>query len=200
MRLPILQEVLDHSRSPANVVKICHDILATGFKIGNERDPVTHSLEVVELQLDVDGACHRNQVQHRICGATEGHHHHHGVLKGLPGHDITGCQVELKQVPDCLPCIQASDFLFVLFSFLSTSGSGEERGTLTIPESFGCPLLGCRNYMGGSSRAPRWQRPLGEGKQEVFQNDPRDAERKQAHWCWRCTSHHRHLVLGMHVQ
>ena len=47
-----------------------------------------------------DRAGHRDQVQHGVGRAAEGHHDHHRVLEGRAGHDVARLEVVLEQPPD----------------------------------------------------------------------------------------------------
>lgn len=49
---------------------------------------MTHRLEVVDGEFDVEGLGHGNQVQHCVRRSAEGHHGDHGVLEGGTSHDV----------------------------------------------------------------------------------------------------------------
>ena len=45
-------------------------------------------LEVVDGERDFGRVGHRQQMQHRVGRAADGHHHRDRVLEGLAGHDF----------------------------------------------------------------------------------------------------------------
>ena len=64
--------------------------------------------EVVERQLDVGLVGDRQQVQHRVGGAAERHHHRDRVLERLLGQDVAGGDAAAQQLDDGLPAARAN--------------------------------------------------------------------------------------------
>ena len=56
-----------------------------GFKIGQVRHAVADLLEIVDRQRHVHRAGHRDQMQHGIGRAAQGHHHDHRVFESARG-------------------------------------------------------------------------------------------------------------------
>jgi hypothetical protein len=97
----LLDQVLHKGRGAADVLDVLHHVLARGLHVGKKRDLVAGFLEVVDGELDATRLGHRDDVQNRVGRATCRHHHHHGVLERLPGHDVLGLQVHLEQLHHC---------------------------------------------------------------------------------------------------
>ena len=56
---------------PPTVCRSSMDELSARFQVGQVGDPVADGLEVVDRQIDIDGACHGDQMQHGVGRATE---------------------------------------------------------------------------------------------------------------------------------
>ena len=91
------EEVLHHRRHSADLVQVLHHVPAAGLEVGDEGDPIAHRLEVVDGEVHVHRAGHRDEVQHRVGGPSERHDHHHCVLERGAGHDVARLDVLLHQ-------------------------------------------------------------------------------------------------------
>eukprot|EP00123_Amoebidium_parasiticum_P017280 comp23783_c0_seq1/m.41266 comp23783_c0_seq1/g.41266 ORF comp23783_c0_seq1/g.41266 comp23783_c0_seq1/m.41266 type:complete len:398 (+) comp23783_c0_seq1:1029-2222(+) len=103
----LLEQILDDGRRAPNLLHILHHVLAAGLEVSNEGHTVADFLEVVELELDANGAGNGNQMEHGIRRATQSHCDSDCILKGLACHDVLGGDVVLKQILDRLPSTDA---------------------------------------------------------------------------------------------
>ncbi len=95
---PRVEELPHHDLHAADPVEVVHVVVAVRLHVGDVRDARADPVEVVELELDARLVGDREQVQHRVGGAAERHHHGDRVLERLLGHDLARAQVELEQV------------------------------------------------------------------------------------------------------
>ena len=109
---PSSEKEAEDRRSAADVVQVLHHVLPARLEVSEKWDPVAHVLEIVERQRNVDGARHRDQMQHGVGRAAERHDGHHRVFEGLPRHDVARLDVSLQQLANRLAGPQA----FLLFS------------------------------------------------------------------------------------
>ena len=86
----------------ADAVDVVHDVLAEGLQVADVRHLVADAVEVVEGQLDLGLVRDREQVQHDVGGAAEGHGDGDRVLERLLGEDVAGGDAEAQQVDDGL--------------------------------------------------------------------------------------------------
>jgi hypothetical protein len=88
---------------PADAVDVEHHVLAERLDVGQVRHLLADSGEVVQRQLDVGLVRDRQQVQHRVGGAAERHHHRDRIFEGLLRHDVAGGDSAAQQFDDGLP-------------------------------------------------------------------------------------------------
>ena len=120
---------------PPTCVQIGHHVFAARLQIGQIGNALADALEIVDGQLDVDGSGHRDQVQHGVGRASQGHHDHHRVLERLPGHDVAGLDVLFEKRADGL----------------ARAESIRRACPDLRPESTSCREASCPS--------PRWRRP-----------------------------------------
>src|SRR5690606_8271045 len=87
---PGLEEVPHDHRHAADAVEVDHVVLAAGLGVGDVGHPVGDAVEVVERQVDPGLGGDRQQVEHGVGRAPEGHGDGDGVLEGLLGQDVAG--------------------------------------------------------------------------------------------------------------
>ena len=95
-----VQQRLHHHRNPADAVDVVHHVGAERFHVGQVRHLRPDPGEILERQLDVGLVGDGQQVQHRVGGAAECHHHRNGVLERLFGQDVAGGDAAAQQVDD----------------------------------------------------------------------------------------------------
>ena len=83
-----IEQQLHHLRNAAGVVKINGDEAAAWFEVADHRHPLPNRFEIVDGERYACGSRNRQQVQHRIGGATHGHDHADGVFKGFARQQI----------------------------------------------------------------------------------------------------------------
>ncbi|QEM44368.1 hypothetical protein FZ046_05850 [Mycolicibacterium grossiae] len=83
-----VEQRLHHDGDAADLVDVLHHVPAEGLDVGQVRDALADAGEVLEAQLDVGLPRDGEQVQHRVGGAAERHHHGDGVLERLLGEDV----------------------------------------------------------------------------------------------------------------
>ena len=97
-----IEQCLHDHRHAADLVDVVHHVLAERLDVGQVRHLGADADEVVERQLHVGLVGDRQQVQHRVGGPAERHHHGDGVLERLLGHDVAGGDAALEQFDDGL--------------------------------------------------------------------------------------------------
>ena len=80
---PGVEQRLHHDRDAADLVDVVHHVAAERLEVAEVRDLVADPVEVVDGQVDVGLAGHRQQVEHGVRGAAEGHHDGDRVLERL---------------------------------------------------------------------------------------------------------------------
>ncbi|SLD09903.1 Uncharacterised protein [Mycobacteroides abscessus subsp. massiliense] len=83
-----IQERAHHHGHPPDLVDILHHVAAKGFDVRQMRHLIADASEVGQRQFDLGLFGDGQQMQHRVGGATERHHHGDGVLEGLLGEDV----------------------------------------------------------------------------------------------------------------
>ena len=68
-------------------------VFAAGPEVGEVGHAVARALEVVDRERHVDGAGHRDEMQHGVRRTADGHHDRHRVLKRLARHDVARLDV-----------------------------------------------------------------------------------------------------------
>ena len=76
--------------TPPISVDVVHDVPAERLEVAEVRDLVADAVEVVEGQLDLGLVGDREQVQHGVGRAAEGHGDGDRVLERLLGQDVAG--------------------------------------------------------------------------------------------------------------
>ena len=89
--------------------------LPARLQVGKVGDAIADGLKVVDRQRNIDTACHRDQMQHRVRAAPQSHHGDHGVFKRRAGHDVTGLDVVFQQFQDRFAGTSAFVFLHRVF-------------------------------------------------------------------------------------
>ena len=97
-----VEQRLHEHRQSAAAVDVVHHVLAERLQVADVRHLRADAVEVVEGELDLGLAGDREQVQHDVRGAAEGHAHRDGVLERLLGEDLTRGDAVLQQVDDGL--------------------------------------------------------------------------------------------------
>lgn len=64
------------TRDSANLVHVLHNVLPTRFEVRDEWNTVRYRLEIVDCEVDADGMCDGDEVQHGVCGTPEDHCQH----------------------------------------------------------------------------------------------------------------------------
>lgn len=82
-----VQQCLHDHRHAADAVDAGHHALAERLDVGEELEP-TRVKSASESSTLASCAIAAAQVQHRVGGPAEGHHHGDGVLEGLLGEDV----------------------------------------------------------------------------------------------------------------
>ncbi len=98
-----IQQCLHHDGHPADVVDVEHHVLAERLHVRQVRHLLTDPGEVLQRQLDVGLVRDRQQMQHRVGGATEGHHDRDRVVERLLGEDVARGDAAAKQLDNGLP-------------------------------------------------------------------------------------------------
>ena len=93
-----IQQRLHHHGHATDPVHIVHDVASEWLEVAQVRDAGGYAVEVGQREVDLGLMCDREQVQHRVGGAAEGHHHGDGVLERLLRHDLTGRNASAKQL------------------------------------------------------------------------------------------------------
>ncbi|MEN4474174.1 hypothetical protein [Mycolicibacterium cosmeticum] len=83
-----IQQCLHHHRHPADLVDVLHHVPAERLHVGQVRHLLADAGEIGQGQVDLRLPGDGQQVQHRVGGAAERHHHGDGVLEGLLGQDV----------------------------------------------------------------------------------------------------------------
>ncbi|MBX9920533.1 MAG: hypothetical protein K2Y33_12020 [Mycolicibacterium frederiksbergense] len=89
----------DH-RHATDLVDVLHHVRAEGLHIGEVRDLVANPGEVRQGQLDTGLPGDGQQVQHRVGGTAERHHHGDGVLERFLGENVAGGDPAAQQLHD----------------------------------------------------------------------------------------------------
>ena len=85
---PGVEQRLHDDRDAADLVDVVHDVPAERLEVADVRHLVADPVEVVDGQVDLGLAGHRQQVQHGVGRAAERHHDGDRVLERLLGHDL----------------------------------------------------------------------------------------------------------------
>ena len=99
---PGVQQRLHDHRHAADAVDVVHHVLAERLDVGQVRHPGADPGEVLQRQLDLGLVRDGQQMQHRVGGAAERHHHRDRVLEGLLGQDVAGGDAAAQQLDDGL--------------------------------------------------------------------------------------------------
>ena len=107
---PFRQKHLHYGGNAARFLKVFHHIAAARLEIGQQRNPIAHTLKIVDRQLHIDCAGDRNQMQNGVGRAAQYGHQNHRILEGLPCHDISRLEIQFQQLANGFPGTDA--FLF----------------------------------------------------------------------------------------
>ncbi len=92
-----IEQLAHDDRNTADAIDVTHVELAVRLRIGDVRHPNADLVEVIERQVHPGLVGDRQQVQHGVGGAPEGHHHRDRVLEGLLRHDLSGGDAPFDQ-------------------------------------------------------------------------------------------------------
>ncbi|MCV7207617.1 hypothetical protein [Mycolicibacterium canariasense] len=97
-----IQQRLHHHRHPADLVDVLHHVPAERLHVGQVRHLLADAGEIGQSQVDLRLPGDGQQVQHRVGGATERHHHGDGVLERFLGQDVAGGDPPAQHLHDGL--------------------------------------------------------------------------------------------------
>ena len=97
---PRFEKELHHGRRAADSVQVFHHVATAGFEVGQEGHAIADPLKILELEGDVDGSGHGEEVQDCVGRATQSHDQDHGVLEGGASHDVAGADVRLHEIAE----------------------------------------------------------------------------------------------------
>ena len=92
------EELLHERNDTADGDKFGHEIFAARFEVGQHRDAAADLGEVVDVQFDLGGVGHGEEVEHGIGRAAQRDDQGDGIFKGLAGQNVRGNDAPLEQL------------------------------------------------------------------------------------------------------
>ena len=81
-------------------MQVDHEEPPTGLEIGQHGNPFADCGDVVEGEGNAHRPGHGQEVEDRVGGPSERHHHSGRIFERCPRHDVAGFQVRLQEATD----------------------------------------------------------------------------------------------------